>query len=170
MREIYIVTDFVFCIKINTRTSYRKGMNMLMSSVENFYEDLNELIAQIEVLKSELISLEATGISAMKLDKIGTSYNISKPTEKDALYLIERRVDIENKVIIFEQRLEILQNALKALTSYEYQIIKRKVIDNEPFYRICGDLKISERNARRTKARALIKLERTISGSYLALL
>lgn len=137
-----------------------------MSSVENFYEDLNELIAQIEVLKSELISLEATGISAMNLDKVGTSYNVSKPTEKDAISLIGRRIELEKKIIVMEQRLEILQNSLKALSPYEYHIIKRKVIDGEPFYRICGDLKISERNARRIKARALLKLERTISIRY----
>lgn len=135
---------------------------MLMGSVENFYEDLHELIAQIEVLKSELFSLEATGISAMRLDKIGTSYNISKPTEIDAIKLIERRKDLEQKVIVMQQRVEILQNALKSLTPYELEIFTRKVIDNEPFYRICGDLKVSERNAKRVKARALIKLERTI--------
>lgn len=133
-----------------------------MGSVENYYEDLNELKAQIEVLKSELFSLEATGISAMRLDKIGTSYNISKPTEIDALNLIEKRTELHQKIIVMQQKVEILECALQALTPYEYEIVKRKIIDNEPFYRICGDLKVSERNARRTKARALVKLERTI--------
>lgn len=133
-----------------------------MGSIENEYEDLHELKAQIEVLKSELVSLEETGISAILLDKVGTSYNISKPTEIQALRIIEKRSLIQNKIIVMQQRVEILENALKALTPYELQIITRKVIDNEPFYRICGDLKVSERNARRTKARALQKLERTI--------
>lgn len=136
-----------------------------MSSVENWYEDLHELKAQIEVFKSELFSLEATGISAMKLDKIGTSYNISKPTEQDAIKLIERRTELQNRIIVLEQRVGILENALKALSPYEHEIIKRKVIDNEPFYRICGDLKVSDRNARRAKIRALAKLERTIFGT-----
>jgi FixJ family two-component response regulator len=134
-----------------------------MSSVENFYEDLNELKAHIEVLRAELFSLEATGISAMRLDKIGKSYNISKPTEIDAISLISKRTELNEKIIVMQQRVEILDNALNALTPFEYEIINRKVINNEPFYRICGDLKISERNARRTKARALIKLERTIN-------
>ena len=133
-----------------------------MGSIENEYEDLHELKAQIEVLKSELVSLEETGISAMRLDKVGTSYNISKPTETDALRVIEKRSFIQRKIIVMQQRVEILENALKALTPYEFEIITRKIIDNEPFYRICGDLKVSERNARRTKARALQKLERTI--------
>jgi FixJ family two-component response regulator len=135
---------------------------MLMGLVEGFYEDLNELRAHVEVLKSELYSLEATGISAMNLEKVGTSYNISKPTEMDALNLIGRRKELEEKITVIYQRLEILDGALKALTNFEFEIIKRKVIDGEPFYRICGDMKISERNARRTKARALVKLERTI--------
>jgi hypothetical protein len=135
---------------------------MLMGLVEGFYEDLNELRAHVEVLKSELYSLEATGISAMNLEKVGTSYNISKPTEMDALNLIGRRKELEEKIIVIYKRLEILDSALKALTRFEFEIIKRKVIDGEPFYRICGDMKISERNARRTKARALVKLERTI--------
>jgi hypothetical protein len=98
----------------------------------------------------------------MNLEKVGTSYNISKPTEMDALNLIGRRKELEEKITVIYQRLEILDGALKALTRFEYEIIKRKVIDGEPFYRICGDMKISERNARRTKARALVKLERTI--------
>jgi FixJ family two-component response regulator len=131
-------------------------------SVEMWYQDLHELKAQIAVLKSELFSLQATGLSAMTLDKIGMTYNISKPTEQDAINLIERRNDIQQRIVVMEQRVEILENALKALTPYEYEIIKRKVIDNEPFYRICGDLKVSDRNARRAKIRALIKLERTI--------
>jgi hypothetical protein len=135
---------------------------MLMGLVEGFYEDLNELRAHVEVLKSELYSLKATGISAMNLEKVGTSYNISKPTEMDALNLIGRRKELEEKITVIYQRLEILDGALKALTHFEFEIIKRKVIDGEPFYRICGDMKISERNARRTKARALVKLERTI--------
>ena len=133
-----------------------------MGTVENYYEDLNELRAHIEVLKSELYSLEATGISAMKIDKVGHSYNISKPTEQDALGLIEKRTELHQKIIVMQQRVEILDKALVGLTPFEYEIMKRKVIDNEPFYRICGDLKISDRHARRTKARALIKLERTI--------
>lgn len=133
-----------------------------MGSIENEYEDLHELKAQIEVLKSELISIEETGISAIDLDKVGTSYNISKPTEMDALKTMEKRLFLQNKIIVMQQRVKILENALKALTPYEFEIIRRKVIDNEPFYRICGDLKVGERSARRTKARAILKLERTI--------
>jgi len=148
--------------KIGQRVRGNLRGGLFMGSVENYYEDLNELKAHIEVLKAELFSLEATGISAMKLDKIGTSYNISKPTEIDALGLIGKRSELNEKIVVMQQRVEILDNALNALTPFELEIIKRKVIDNEPFYRICGDMKISERNARRTKARALVKLERTI--------
>lgn len=138
---------------------------MSVATIEEDYQNLNSFKAQVEILRYELVTLELTGISAMNYDGVGHSSNVSNPTETEVINYNSRMEYLKNQIIILEQKIKILEEAMKIfeINSHEYLILIRRVINGEVYYRICGDLKIGERHARRIKYEVIQKLAKTIN-------
>lgn len=126
--------------------------------LENYKKDKNKL----NVLKVELKSIEITGVSALRYDIPGQSGTVSKPTENEVLNIQKYKEALQNRICVIENRILIIDTALRGLTKIERDIIVRKIINNEKYFEFCYDLHISERYARKILRRGLQKLEELI--------
>ncbi|MFD3259998.1 ArpU family phage packaging/lysis transcriptional regulator [Paenibacillus lentus] len=80
----------------------------------------------------------------------GVTHAVHKPTEEVAIRNIDKEAELQRKS-------ELLDQALKGLTSMQREVIERSYLDDEREYDFisCGEMGISDRTYRRIKASAL---------------
>lgn len=134
------------------------------NEIEDIIKGFKQIKARINILEEERESIQETGISAMSFVEVKIkSNNIYSVTEETAIENTEKTKIIENKIYILKKRLNILNEAINSITTLEKNIIVMKLIDDEPYFKICGDLSISKRHAINLKNRALKKIARLIN-------
>lgn len=119
--------------------------------IKEALEHYNTTRTQIGILKDELQSIERTGLSAIGHE--------DATLEDKQTY----RSELENKIFNLEKKLAIIDKAIGALKQISKEVIIRKVINDEPYYMVCGDLHIGERYARKIKKIAILKMEEIIN-------
>lgn len=138
--------------------------NLTVKEMEKIIKDYKLIKARIRILKQEKKSINKTGLSAMSFVKVKVENNqIYSATEEMALENNEKREIIDNKIYILKKRIEILDEALKSTSYLEENIIRKKLIEQQPYYQICGDLAISKRHAINLKKRGLEKITKLIN-------
>ena len=132
---------------------------MRFEEVEELLKNYNSIKLQIYIFKEELSSIENTGVSAINYDfKSSPTNEIQRPTENEALYITQRKKQLEMKIFILEKKINIIDRALEHLEDTERDIITMRFIKNEPFYKICLEVHVSERWAREIRRRAITKI------------
>ena len=119
--------------------------------IKEALESYNTTRIQIGILKDELESIKRTGLSAM-------GHEDTNPEENETY-----KSELENKMFNMTKKLAIIDKAMGALNQLSKEIIIRKVINDEPYYKVCGDLHIGERYARKIKKRSILKMEEIIN-------
>lgn len=121
--------------------------------------DYKKIKIQIEVLKESINAIEITGIPAMRYDLVNVkgSY-ISDITFKQAIEYGEKKDNLKRIILILEEEIIIIDKARKILSDMENAVICEVLIEHKPYYRVCGQLNISEGYAKRIKKRAIKKM------------
>jgi len=134
------------------------------NEIEDIIKSYKEINARINILEEEKESIQETGISAMSFVEVKIKSNsIYSVTEESAIENTRKTKLIENKIYILKKRLNILNEAIVSLSTLERNIINMKLIDDDPYFKICGNLSISKRHAINLKNRALKKIARLVN-------
>jgi ArpU family phage transcriptional regulator len=136
-------------------------MDSLYKKTEKWLYNLDALKQRIENLKmyqSELLEAGA-GIDYSK-DKIGQTYKFNSATENTA----EKRENIEQEIRDYETRVHMIVNALDILNDTERSIIESRYFNQEPWYNIGYKHKYSERQCKRIRTGAIIRLSMALFG------
>lgn len=133
---------------------------MKIKEVERIIREYKKKKARIDILREELESLEATGVSALNFDYRPEKYEIKmvKPTEDEALELNEIKDRVNKRILVLEKQIKIVEKSIDALSDIEKEVIYNKLILAKPYWMVCADIHISERTAKRIKKSALEKL------------
>ena len=125
---------------------------MSYDDIVKILKEYNQTKIQIEILKEDIKTLQKTGYSP-----INYNYLITKEVEeieKNKKY----KLMVEQTIFLLERKLVIIDKAIETLDFLQQQIIKKRLIENESYYKICDDLHISERYARKLKKKAVLKI------------
>lgn len=133
---------------------------MKIKEVERIIREYKKKKARIDILREELESLEATGVSALNFDYRPEKYEIKKfkPTEDEAIKLNEIKDRLNKRILVLEKQIKIVEKSIDALSNIENEVIYNKLILGKPYWMVCADIHISERTAKRIKKSALEKL------------
>jgi DNA-directed RNA polymerase specialized sigma subunit len=112
-------------------------------------QQYQKIIARITILKAEIAVIETTGVSAISFDaREGIEIKWQRRTKK-------QRDEIRITIILLEEKLKIINTAIKTLPELQQNFINLKYLQNKPYYTVCGTLHITERYARTIKAKAI---------------
>jgi len=136
-----------------------------IKDVEEFLRQYKQMKVQVKIYENEISTYDITGVSSLNFDHVGITGqgNITSPTEQEALKRKEVIEKLAQKITILKSRICLIDLAIKALSDIEQKVVIRKIINQEPYYRMCGDLHISERYAKKIKKEAIEKIRKTIS-------
>lgn len=123
-------------------------------------EDYKKTKVQIEILKQDLKCIQETGHSSIKFD---IKDMLSKNNKTD---IKKSKDDIEKTIFILENKLLIIDKAIGTLNKLQKDIIIKKVINDEPYYKVCGELFIGERYARKLQKQAILKVQEVINKNH----
>lgn len=137
--------------------------------IEEILSNYNALKKRVEILKDDLESIEAYGVSALSFAQVngGNTNKIARPTEEQAMDISEIKESIEQEIDLLEQQIKIIDKALEGLNNLEKEVVRQKIIKNEPYFRICGNLKISESHAKRVKKNGIESIADILTPNYL---
>jgi len=137
---------------------------LTVSEVEDIIKNYNQISARINILEQEKDSIINTGMSAMSFVEVKIKSNqIYSVVEECAIENVEKKELIDKKIYILKKRRKILDEAINSTSHLEKNIIRMKLIEEEPYYKICGELAISKRHAINLKKRALEKITKLIN-------
>lgn len=122
--------------------------------------DYKQIRVQIDILKVDLKTIEMTGVSAINYN---TSSQAITSNKAEAKKTKEYKAEIEQTIFILERKLAIIDKAMGILNTIQRELITKKLIEDEPYYKVCGDLHVGERYARKIKKKAILRMQEVMS-------
>ena len=133
---------------------------MNLRECEELVKEYKQMQVKVKIYEDEIESIEVVGLSSIDFEAMAITANgrISKPTENEAIGIAEKKSKMEKAMYIMRKRIKLVDLAISSLAELEKEVVVRKLIESQPYYRICGDLHISERYAKQIKKQALLKM------------
>lgn len=110
-------------------------------TIEELLKDYKKDKTTLGILKDEQETRTTTGKGIL----MGTSGK-SKEELAEEIYLLGKRI-------------KIIDDAMASLPELQRKIVQRRMIDGEPFNRVCGEIHMSESGARQLQRKAIAALE-----------
>jgi len=133
-------------------------------NIIEWLKDYNSLKAGIKNLNECIKDIATAGMGvSYDRDVLSKTYKFNSTVENAVIEKDD--LEIKKKIKVMEIKIKAIDNALACLNVVEEIVIKNNCIIGEPFYKICGNIHVSERTVKRIKREALRKMEIVIFGN-----